>query len=184
MPTTNVSESGIKFIAQWEGTERKGKQKRYAPKGANLAAEDSSKYYYYMDPINLPTIGIGHLLTTTEKATGMININGKNVDYRNGLTLAQVHELKMQDVKRFVDAVNKYIKVPLTQNQFDALVSWSLNVGAGRLDPKVTTLARKLNAGDYAGAADQFLVWNKAGGRVLTGLTNRRKAERELFLRK
>lgn len=94
-----------------------------------------------------------------------------------------MYELKRQDNRRFEEAIHRHIKVELSQEQFDALVSWSFNVGAGRLDPKNSTLARKLNAGDYRGAADEFLKWNKAGGRVLDGLTNRRRAERDMFLR-
>lgn len=66
------------------------------------------------------------------------------------------------------------------QGQFDALVSFTYNLGARSLS--TSTLLRKLNAGDYAGAADEFLRWNKAGGKVLTGLTRRREAERALFL--
>ena len=70
--------------------------------------------------------------------------------------------------------------MPVTQNQFDALVSFTYNLGAGNL--RSSTLLKKLNAGDYAGAADEFPKWNKAGGKELAGLTRRRNAERDLFL--
>ncbi|EBG9759466.1 lysozyme, partial [Salmonella enterica] len=76
--------------------------------------------------------------------------------------------------------VSRLVKVKLTQGQFDALVSFAYNLGARTLS--TSTLLRKLNAGDYAGAADEFLRWNKAGGKVLNGLTRRREAERALFL--
>lgn len=76
--------------------------------------------------------------------------------------------------------VSRTVKVGLTQGQFDATVSFTYNLGAGSLS--TSTLLRKLNAGDYAGAADEFLRWNKAGGKVLNGLTRRREAERALFL--
>ncbi|HAK9115445.1 TPA: lysozyme, partial [Salmonella enterica] len=76
--------------------------------------------------------------------------------------------------------VSRLVKVKLTQGQFDALVSFAYNLGARTLSS--STLLRKLNAGDYAGAADEFLRWNKAGGKVLNGLTRRREAERALFL--
>ncbi|EAA7932780.1 lysozyme, partial [Salmonella enterica subsp. enterica] len=76
--------------------------------------------------------------------------------------------------------VSRLVKVRLTQGQFDALVSFAYNLGARTLS--TSTLLRKLNAGDYAGAADEFLCWNKAGGKVLKGLTRRREAERALFL--
>jgi GH24 family phage-related lysozyme (muramidase) len=75
--------------------------------------------------------------------------------------------------------VSRLVKVGLTQGQFDALVSFTYNLGARSLS---TSTLRKLNAGDYAGAADEFLRWNKAGGKVLNGLTRRREAERALFL--
>lgn len=178
-----TSDAGIEFISRWEGIERLGGRSRFAPRDANLRTEQPSKYYVYLDPINLPTIGIGHLLTREELSSGTIVLNGRSVNYRNGLTRQEVFDLKRQDNKRFEDAIHRHIKVPLTQLQFDALVSWSFNVGAGRLDPKNQTLARKLNARDYRGAADEFLKWNRAGGKVLAGLTNRRKAERDMFLR-
>lgn len=83
-------------------------------------------------------------------------------------------------IARHAAVVNKLVKVPLTQNQFDALVSLSYNLGL----ENAKTLLRKLNAGDYTGAADAFLLYNKGGGRVLPGLVRRRKAERKLFLSK
>ena len=71
--------------------------------------------------------------------------------------------------------------VPLTQNQFDALVSLTYNIGSGAFN---NSTLLKLNKGDYQGAADQFLVWNKADGKVMKGLVRRREAERALFLKK
>ncbi|WP_312069487.1 lysozyme, partial [Acinetobacter sp.] len=79
-------------------------------------------------------------------------------------------------------SVNNLVKVPLSQNQFDALVSLTYNIGSTAF--KNSTLLKKLNAKDYAGAADQFLRWNKGGGKVLKGLVRRREAERALFLKK
>jgi len=76
-----------------------------------------------------------------------------------------------------IATVNGAVKVPLAQNQFDALVS-----GEGAF--KGSTLLKKLNATDYIGAADQFPQWNKGGGKVMKGLVRRRAAERELFLKK
>jgi hypothetical protein len=72
------------------------------------------------------------------------------------------------------------VKVPLTQNQFDALVSLVYNIGQTAFSN--STLLKKLNAKDYQGAADQFLRWNKGGGKVMKGLVRRREAERALFL--
>lgn len=76
--------------------------------------------------------------------------------------------------------VSRYVQVPLTQGQFDALVSFAYNVGLSAL--KDSTLLRLVNARDYAGAAAQFARWNRAGGKVLPGLTRRREAERVMFL--
>ena len=86
----------------------------------------------------------------------------------------------LDDLTKFGDGVDRLVRVPLTDNQFAALVSFAYNVGLGALAG--STLLRKLNAGDYEGAADQFPRWNKGGGRVLPGLVRRRAAERDLFL--
>lgn len=77
-------------------------------------------------------------------------------------------------------AISETVTVPLSQNQFDALVSFTFNVGVG--SEAHSTLLRLLNAGDYTGAADQFLVWNHINGVVSAGLTRRRQAEQQLFL--
>ncbi len=79
----------------------------------------------------------------------------------------------------FVKAVNNAVTVPLNQDQFDALVSFTFNLGEGNL--KSSTLLKKVNAGDFAGAAQEFQRWNKAGGKVLPGLTRRRACEALLF---
>lgn len=76
--------------------------------------------------------------------------------------------------------VNRYVKVKLTQGQFDALVSFTFNLGAGNL--LKSTLLKLLNAGDYAGAAEQFERWTKSGGKVTSGLVKRRREEKEMFL--
>lgn len=176
-----ISNKGIDFIGSFEGLFRKGGTSLYAPRGVNLASEDKSKIYSYVDPVGLLTIGYGHLITDAEKKTGVITIKGVAVKYANGLTMTQVMDLKRQDLVRFEAALNKHVKVPLTQNMVDALVSWSFNVGAGRLDPANSTLVRLLNQKNYAGAANEFIKWNKAGGKVLAGLTRRREAEAKLF---
>lgn len=96
-------------------------------------------------------------------------------------------------VETIAAQIDEAVTVPLTVNQRVALICLVYNIGIGRIDDPDTpenegsgflgsTLLRKLNAEDYAGAADQFLRWNRAGGRVMRGLTNRRTAERELFM--
>jgi lysozyme len=95
------------------------------------------------------------------------------------LSADEIDDILRKDLARFEGGVLRLIKVPLTQGQFDALVSFSFNVGLGNLQN--STLRMKVNRGDYEGAAEQFLVWTKAGGRVLPGLVKRRTHEKEMF---
>jgi len=84
------------------------------------------------------------------------------------------------DLIEFEHTVNSSVKAPLNQNQFDALVSLAYNIGSSAF--KSSTLVKKLNAGDYKGAADQFNVWVNAGGKRMQGLVSRRDREKLLFL--
>ena len=120
---------------------------------------------YLPTPNDVWTIGYGH--THTAKP-GM------------KITEKQAEALLRKDIAWAEKAVNKSVVVPLTQNQFDALVSFVFNVGEGAFS--TSTLLRLLNSGDYSGAANQFLRWNKQKRRVLNGLTKRREEERKLFL--
>jgi lysozyme len=95
------------------------------------------------------------------------------------LSSEEIDEILRKDLNRFEAGVLRLIKVELTQGQFDALVSFSFNVGLGNLQN--STLRMKINRGDYEGAAEQFLVWTKAGGKVLKGLVIRRTHEKEMF---
>ena len=85
------------------------------------------------------------------------------------------------DLKAFEQTVNNTVKVPLNQNQFDALVSLAYNIGSTAF--KNSTLVKRLNEGNYKAAANQFNVWVNAGGKRMQGLVNRRAAERTLFLK-
>jgi lysozyme len=107
-------------------------------------------------------------------------VDGKPV--RPGMTIDQAtaDRLLKTGLVSYENDILKIVKVKLTQGQFDALVSFAYNVGSRALS--TSTLLKKLNAGDIKGAADEFLRWNKSGGKVMAGLTNRRKAERTLFL--
>ncbi|UYF57267.1 lysozyme [Citrobacter amalonaticus] len=107
-------------------------------------------------------------------------VDGKPV--RPGMTINQdtADRLLKTGLVSYENDVLKLVRVKLTQGQFDALVSFAYNVGSRALS--TSTLLKKLNAGDIKGAADEFLRWNKAGGKVLNGLTRRREAERALFL--
>jgi lysozyme len=121
----------------------------------------------YICPAGVPTIGYGSTL---------------GVRMGDRITLPAAEELLQRDLVRFERAVNDAVKVPLSSNQFSALVSFAFNVGIRALQQ--STLLKLLNQGNYQGAADQLLAWNKGGGRVLQGLVNRRQAERALFLKK
>ena len=87
--------------------------------------------------------------------------------------------LLLEDVEVFEEAVNKLVEVSLEQNQFDALVSWTFNLGSTNLQN--STLLKVLNNKDYEGVPAQIKRWNKAGGEVLQGLVRRREAEALLF---
>lgn len=124
----------------------------------------------------------GLRLTAYQDAVGVWTIGyGATRGVKKGqkITEPQAEELLREDVARFEPEVLRLVKVPLSQAQFDALVSFAYNLGSKSLGS--STLLRMLNAGDYKGAAGQFDRWNKAGGKVLAGLTRRRAAERKLF---
>uniref|UniRef100_UPI00307ACC8F lysozyme n=1 Tax=Zhenhengia sp. TaxID=2944208 RepID=UPI00307ACC8F len=125
----------------------------------------------YKCPAGVWTIGWG----TTEPINGIKPHEGMII------TQQQADELLIKNLKGYENAVNKYVTYSINQNQFDALVSFAYNCGNGAL--KTSTLLKKLNAGDVQGAANEFLRWNKANGKVLNGLTRRRQAERKLFLK-
>jgi len=121
----------------------------------------------YLCPANVWTIGYGHTKTARP---GLV------------ITHSEAERLLKQDLEVYEKAVRDYTKVPLTQSQFDALVSFTYNVGVGAF--KGSTLLRLLNRNDYEGAANQFCRWVRGGGRELPGLVNRRKDEYKLFTRK
>ncbi len=96
------------------------------------------------------------------------------------ITEAQATGIMIEDLKaKYFGCVSAGAKVPLTNNQFSALVSFVYNLGCGTM--RTSTLVKKLNNRDYAGAAAEFAKWNKAGGKVLRGLVRRRAAEAQLF---
>lgn len=131
---------------------------------------EGCKLTAYQDSVGVWTIGYGWTQP----------VDGKPI--RAGMTIKQetAERLLKTGLVSYESDVSRLVKVGLTQGQFDALVSFTYNLGARSLS--TSTLLRKLNAGDYAGAANEFQRWNKAGGKVLTGLTRRREAERALFL--
>lgn len=106
--------------------------------------------------------------------------SGMPVKLGDTCTAQQAMDYLRSDLKKFEAGVNNLVKVKLSQGHFDALVSFAYNLGLGNLGS--STLLKKLNAGDYLGASNEFLRWDKAAGKVMAGLTRRRQAERQLFL--
>ncbi|BBS35408.1 lysozyme [Enterobacter cloacae complex sp. 2024EL-00215] len=138
-------------------------------KGVQLICQfEGLKLERYRDAVGLWTIGYGHLILK-EEMEKLIKI-----------TTGEAKNILRKDLKRTETGVKKLLTLSVTQNQFDALVSFAFNLGLGNL--KKSTLLKKVNAGDKEAAALQFKCWNKAGGRVLAGLTRRRDAEMRLFL--
>lgn len=126
----------------------------------------------YLCPAKVPTIGYGTIMYP----------NGKKVSIKDAsITEAQALEYLEHEVNKKASEIEKMVKVPLNDNEFAALTSFAYNVGSGALQS--STLLKLLNSNaDKVSVADQFLRWNKAGGKELSGLTRRREAERSLFL--
>jgi lysozyme len=152
-----MSDKGLSLLAQWEGFRRAA----------------------YSDVAEYKTIGVGHLLLPEELESGIIYINGEPCEWREGLTDDDVMALLFQDIVPREDVVNESVIVPLEQCQFDALVSFTFNVGDGAF--RKSTLLKVLNEGHSASVPGQFMRWNKAGGRVVAGLDKRRRNEVRLW---
>lgn len=146
-----LSEDGVRFI---------GKQEGYVP---NL----------YNDPAGHCTIGYGHLVHHG-------NCNGSEPEeFLNGISEDRGLELLMNDAAVAAGEVNKSVTVSLEQYQFDALMSFTFNVGTGAF--RTSTLLKRLNAGEYDAVPSEMNRWVKGGGGTLPVLVNRRKAEGALF---
>ena len=134
-------------------------------KGIKLIKEfEGFKSQAYLCPANVWTIGYG---TTSGVKKGQM------------VTEEQAIKLLQDDLAKFEKAVKNLVRVPLNQDQFDALVAFVYNIGVGAFSR--STLLSLLNQGNYEAVPEQLLRWNKAGGRVLNGLTRRRQAEGKLF---
>lgn len=121
----------------------------------------------YYDVVGVLTIGYGH--------TGPDVVAGMTIDQD------QADSLMIDDLAKFERGVALYVgDAPTTQGQFDAMVSLSYNVGLGNF--RSSTVLREHKEGDFEHAADAFLLWNKAGGKVFEGLVRRREGEREHYL--
>jgi lysozyme len=110
------------------------------------------------------TIGYGHI---------------KGVTPESVITQEQAEQMLVEELNEYEGYINDMVTTPLSQNQFDALVSWVYNLGGGNL--KASTLLKVVNQGEFDGVPAQIMRWNKAGGKVLEGLTRRRQAEADLF---
>lgn len=118
----------------------------------------------YKCPAGVWTIGYGHT---------------KGVEEGDVWSESHADHMLEVELEEYENYVNTAVEVPLSQNQFDALVSWVYNLGPTNFNS--STMLKVLNAGDYSEVGNQMLRWNKAGGKVLEGLTRRRQAEADLF---
>lgn len=128
---------------------------------------EGCRFDAYLCPAGVWTIGYGHTADVKE---------GDSIDQE------AAEAFLIEDLETFERDVTNFVKVPLTQQQFDALVSWTFNLGAGNLAE--STLLRKLNNYQYAEVPEQMMRWVRAGGQVLDGLVRRRAAEAALFQNK
>jgi lysozyme len=145
----------------------------------SILNSEGLKLKEYKDSAGYPTIGVGHLLKPRELERGIIVIDGEDVPYSDGITKEQALSLLRQDASYAVDAVNRLVTVALTQNQFDALVSFTFNIGVGAFG--FSTLLKRLNTGEYSSVPFEMRRWNKTGGKVSQGLINRREDEIKLW---
>ena len=140
-------------------------QMRTSEAGVNLIKSfEGCRTVAYQDAVGVWTIGYGH-----------------TIDVKEGMTITQ-HQCDVMlevDIETYENYVKKQVNVSLTQNQFDALVSWVYNLGPTNL--RNSTMLKVLNAGKYDEVPYQMKRWNRAGGQVLKGLVIRREAEAELF---
>jgi lysozyme len=138
----------------------------YSTQGLSLTEQfEGCRLTAYQDQVGVWTIGYGH--------TGP--------DVTPGLTIAsdRAQALLAQDISSAAACVNNVVTVKLSQEEFDALVEFVFNLGAGAF--KSSSMLRDLTAGDFTSAADQFVLWDHAGGAVVAGLLRRRQAEATLF---
>jgi lysozyme len=135
-----------------------------------MLREGGAMLHTYQDSAGYLTVGVGHLVTPKEKASGV---------FAKGLTMQQALDLFHHDTAWAENDVSQRVTVPLTQHQFDALVSFVFNVGDGNFAK--SSLLRLLNQGYYTAAGNQLPRWDHAGGKQVRGLTARRALELQLW---
>jgi lysozyme len=133
----------------------------------------------YKDSGGAPTIGVGHLLTNSERKSGKIKIGTELIKYADGLTDSQVDQLLMQDILPAANAVDELVHVNLRQWQYDALVSFTFNVGVNAFAH--SSLLKVLNQFKYDGVPGQLRKWVYDNGKKVKGLVNRRENEIKLW---
>ena len=147
-----------------------------------IVHHEGCKLRPYQCPALLWTVGVGHVIDPNHAR--VLLAERKALPIPSGwdrvLTMGEVDEILAKDLARFESGVQRLCPSGLTSGRFGALVSFAFNVGLGNLQN--STLRMKHNRGEYEAAADEFLKWNKAGGKELKGLTNRRKDEKALYL--
>ena len=160
-----TTDRGVKFIAKHEGAVKQS--------GLHWMYDDATgkPVDSYEECKGFPTIGYGHLVTEDEQSQGL---------YLEGIDEAGALELLSGDLTAAEDIVNKLVVVELNEDQFDALVDFTFNVGGGNL--KSSTLLKFLNQGNFDAVPEQMLRWNKSKGKVMEGLNRRRTDEGELFM--
>lgn len=155
----NISEKGLEFLTKREGKKNK----------------------VYLDSGGEPTIGVGHLLTRSERRSGKMIIDGEVIIYRNGLSDLQIMNLLQEDLEDVESVLNDdfYVEINLNQNQYDALCSFIFNVGISAF--KGSTLLKKLNQELFDDIPAQLRRWVYDNGKKVQGLVNRREFEIKLW---
>ena len=139
---------------------------KISDKGIELIKHfEGCELHAYKDSVGVVTIGYGH--------------TGSDVAEGQTVTEEEAEEILRKDLTKFEDYVKNYVECELNQEQFDALVAWTFNLGPGNL--KSSTLLKRLNENDYDDVPNQIRRWNRAGGEVVSGLVRRRNSEAHLF---
>jgi GH24 family phage-related lysozyme (muramidase) len=157
-----------------EDAEARGMPPRLSQRGAGfIALFEGCVLHMYNDPTRNATIGVGHLIHLGP-------INGREPqEFRRGITRKRALALLMNDADKAARSVRRLIRVPLTQHQLDALISFTFNCGEGAL--AASTLRKRLNRREYAAVPQELNKWVLSGGKRLPGLVRRRKGEGALF---
>ena len=153
-----------KQVKYWK-TELGASNMQISEKGTSLIKHfEGCRLEAYQDSVDIWTIGYGTI---------------KGVKEGDKINQDEAEHLLQEELPEYEGYINDMVKVPLEQNQFDALCSWVFNLGPNNL--KSSTLLKVLNEGKYDEVPEQVVRWNKAGGKVLEGLKKRREAESLLF---